>query len=91
VFNNNAFGNVRRDQMEGYEGRLVGSELTNPDFMKIAEGFGVDAYRVNSPQLLKTALAKAIDLDRPALIEITVETGSEISPWEFIHMPNKPW
>ncbi len=37
VFNNNAFGNVRRDQIELYDGRIVGSELRNPDFVKLAE------------------------------------------------------
>lgn len=91
VFNNNAYGNVRRDQMQGYGGRLNGSDLVNPDMVKLAESFGVDASRVNTPNALKATLAKAIDNDRPALIEIPVERGSEIAPWEFIHMSDKPW
>ena len=41
VFNNNAYGNVRRDQRERFDGRVVASDLVNPDFVKLAESFGV--------------------------------------------------
>jgi acetolactate synthase-1/2/3 large subunit len=52
--------------------------------MKIADAFGVDGYRVNSPAELQPALATAIDKDKPALIEVVVERGSETSPWKYI-------
>ena len=41
VFNNNSYGNVRRDQRERFDGRIVASDLVNPDFVKLAESFGV--------------------------------------------------
>ena len=85
VFNNNAYGNVRRDQLTRYQGRLIGAELTNPDFVKLAESFGVDAYRVHSPDEFRTVLEKALALDAPAVIEIVVERGTEASPWPFLH------
>jgi acetolactate synthase I/II/III large subunit len=85
VFNNNAYGNVRRDQLTRYQGHLIGAELTNPDFVKLAESFGVDAYRVRSPDEFRTALEKALALDAPAVIEIVVGRGSEASPWPFLH------
>jgi len=85
LFNNQCFGNVRRDQQERFESHLIGADLTNPDFMKLTESFGADAYRVDSPDALKPALAKAIDADRPAVIEVSVEKGSEASPWKYIH------
>ena len=50
VFNNNSYGNVRRDQRERFEGRVVASDLVNPDFVKLAESFGVGAARVTSPE-----------------------------------------
>ena len=90
VFNNNAFGNVRRDQQMGFGGRLIGADLQNPDFMKLAESFGVAGYRVSTAAELKTVLAKAIDDDKPALIEISTETGSEAAAWEFINMYDTP-
>ncbi len=87
VFNNNAFGNVRRDQQIGFEGRLIGSELTNPDFVNLAESFGVEARRTNSPQGLRPILECALEDDRPMLIEVDVDPDSEVSPWEFILYP----
>ncbi len=85
LFNNASYGNVRRDQQTNFEGRLLGADLDNPDFMKLADAFGADGVRVDSPDALKPALAKAIDADKPALIEVMVERGSEVSPWKFIH------
>ena len=85
LFNNRSFGNVRRDQETNFEGRLLGADLDNPDFMQLAESFGADGVRVDSPEALRPALAGAIDNDRPAIIEVTVERGSETSPWKFIH------
>lgn len=85
VFNNNAYGNVRRDQQGIYQGRLIGAELTNPDFVKLAESFGVDAVRVQTPETFRPALERALALDAPAVIEIAVERGAEASPWPFLH------
>jgi acetolactate synthase-1/2/3 large subunit len=85
VFNNDSFGNVRRDQQEKFDNRLIGADLVNPDFVKLAESFGVAGYRVESPQDLKPALEKAIGEDKPAIIEVLVERGTETSPWKYIH------
>jgi acetolactate synthase-1/2/3 large subunit len=84
VFNNNSFGNVRRDQQMQYDSHLIGADLENPDLIKLADAFGVDGYRVNTPAKLKPSLAKAIDNDRPAIIEVVIERGSEASPWKYI-------
>lgn len=85
VFNNSAFGNVYRDQQESFGGRLLGSELVNPDFVKFAESFGVQAYRVNTPAQLRPVLEKAFAAEKPVLIEVTVPRGEDSSPWTFLH------
>ena len=85
VFNNNAYGNVLRDQKQTYSGRYIGSDLTNPDFVKLGESFGVKSYRATSPSELKAMLAEALELNAPVLIEVPIEKGSEASPWPFIH------
>lgn len=85
VFNNEAFGNVRRDQQEQFGGRLLGSELVNPDFVKFAESFGVEAHRVATPQALRPVLERAFAAERPVLIEVTVPRGSDSDPWRFLH------
>lgn len=84
VFNNSSYANVRRDQERLYEGRLIGSDLENPDMVKLAESFGADGYRVDSPAALKPVLEQAIDNDRPAIIDVTIERGSEASPWKYL-------
>jgi acetolactate synthase I/II/III large subunit len=89
VFNNNAYGNVRRDQRERFDGRVVASDLVNPDFVKLAESFGVGAARVTSPETFRPALEKALADGGPYLISIEVPRDSEVSPWAFIH-PAKP-
>ncbi len=80
VFNDNAFGNVYRDQIRQFDGRAFGSELYNPDFMKLADAYGVNGVRVESPESLEIALKIALDTDAPGLIEIPV--GMMPSPFE---------
>ncbi|MET4511293.1 thiamine pyrophosphate-dependent enzyme [Bradyrhizobium sp. I1.7.5] len=87
VFNNNAYGNVRRDQRERFNGRVVASDLVNPDFVKLAESFGVAAARVTAPDQFKAAMEKALAHGGPYLISIEVTRDSEVSPWAFIHPP----
>jgi acetolactate synthase I/II/III large subunit len=84
VFNNRSFGNVRRDQQNSFGGRLIGEALANPNFVKLAESFGVVAYRAESPAELKLALARGLAQNAPVLIEVPSEPGSETSPWPFI-------
>jgi len=86
VFADGAFGNVRRIQEERYGNRLIGCDLTNPNFVRFAQSFGAAAERVRTPKDLRAALKRAIKRrDRPTLIEVPV--GPMPSPWEFINMP----
>ncbi|MCC6776376.1 MAG: TPP-binding protein [Hyphomicrobiales bacterium] len=86
VFNDGAFGNVRRIQQEQYGNRVIASDLANPDFVRYAESFGAAAERARTPMELRAALARAFGRrDGPTLIEVPV--GPMPSPWEFIHMP----
>ena len=90
VFNNHSFANVLRDQQTQYGGRTLGSQFRNPDFVRLAESFGVAAQRVRQPQELQRALADELAASRPALIEVQLEPGAEASPWPYIHMRQKP-
>src|SRR6516225_8941582 len=89
VFNNNSYGNVRRDQLQRFDGRVVASDLVNPDFVQLAESFGVAASRVTSPDHFRPALEKALAHGGPYLVAIEVPKDSEITPWTFIH-PGRP-
>ena len=72
VFNDNAYGNVLRDQVNRFEGRSIGAELHNPDFVKLAEAYGVKGMRANDAKELESKLREALDLDAPVLIEAPV-------------------
>ncbi len=85
VFNNGAYANVRRDQLTRYEGRVTGAELTNPDFVRLAESFGARAWRVQTPADFRGALEKALSEAAPAVIEVRLARDAEASPWPFLH------
>ncbi|MBV7336320.1 thiamine pyrophosphate-binding protein [Chloroflexi bacterium TSY] len=72
VFNDNAYGNVLRAQIEEFDERVIGTELYNPDFMQLAEAYGVHGIRAAGASQLEEALRSAIVLDQPTLIEVPV-------------------
>jgi acetolactate synthase-1/2/3 large subunit len=86
VFNDNAYGNVRRIQQErfGVE-RTIASTLSNPDIVAFAESFGCLGLRATDPHELGDALHKAMAHDGPVVIEVPI--GEVPSPWPFIVMP----
>lgn len=85
VFTDDAYGNVRRIQQDLYQGRVVASDLANPDFVKLGASFGLRSERAKSPQALRKALAAALAANEPALIEIPV--GQFPDPWRFFMRP----
>ncbi len=82
VFNDNAYGNVKRIQQVDMGGRQIASNLVNPDYVKLAESFGVTGRRAESPDQLAQALADAIRADEPALIEVPVQAMPD--PWKAL-------
>jgi acetolactate synthase-1/2/3 large subunit len=81
LFNDNAYGNVRRMQQQRF-GRLIASDLRNPDFLKLADSFGLRGTRAATPDALGTALRETLDRDEPALIEVPV--GEMPDPWPIL-------
>ena len=72
VFNDNAYGNVLRDQVNRFDGRTIGADLHNPDFIKLAEAYGVRGVRAEGPEQLEASLREALAIDAPTLIEVPV-------------------
>jgi acetolactate synthase-1/2/3 large subunit len=79
VFNDGAYGNVRRMQRQRYAGRTIASDLRNPDFVRLAESFGVRGLRADGPAALGAALRDTLEEDGPSLIEVPV--GEMPDPW----------
>ena len=86
VFNDKRFTNVQRQQKEWFGGRVIASDLHNPDFVKLAESFGAMGIRIDGPAKLKAAIETAFKQDGPAIIEVTVDEFFP-APWKFIMMP----
>jgi len=85
VFNDNAYGNVRRMQKELYGNRLVATDLANPDFVALARSFGIDGHKASDPASLRTTLTKALAAGRPGLIEVPVEAMPD--PFRYFLAP----
>jgi acetolactate synthase-1/2/3 large subunit len=71
VFNDEAYGNVARDLDEAWGGAWE-TDFRNPDFMKLADAYGVAGLRVEKPAEVGDAVRKALALNRPALVEVRV-------------------
>lgn len=80
VFNDRAFGNVKRTQQQTFSGHLIASDLVNPDFVALARSFGIAAERVYAPAQLEAALRSALAGCAPALIEVEVGAMSDVWP-----------
>jgi acetolactate synthase I/II/III large subunit len=72
VFNDNAYGNVKRIQETRFGGRTIASDLHNPDMLKLAEAYGVEGRRATSPEALEATLREVLRRDNPVLIEAPV-------------------
>ena len=80
IFNDGAYGNVKRTQERVFAGRMIASDLVNPDFVALARAFGVAAERVRQPAELEAALRSALAGHAPALIEVEVGPMSDVWP-----------
>ena len=72
LFNNGQYGNVQQMQRCAYGGRIIASDLVNPDFVALARAFGAHACRVTEPRDLHAALQTAFAAAGPTLIEVPV-------------------
>src|SRR5215213_4151757 len=72
VFDDGAYGNVRRIQESLFDGRTIGSDLKNPSFAKLAEVFGMPGVRAEGADGLAGALKEAQTHKGPVMIEVPV-------------------
>ncbi len=84
VFDDGAFGNVQRMQREDHGGRVIATDLRNPDFVAMARAFGADAERIGDIAALGPALMRAFARKGPTLLHMPV--GVMASPWEMVMM-----
>jgi sulfoacetaldehyde acetyltransferase len=77
VFNNGQWGAEKKNQVDYYADRYVGTNLKNPSFARIAEAMGAQGIRVEHPDQVGDALKQAASSGRPTVLELmlTEELG----------------
>jgi acetolactate synthase-1/2/3 large subunit len=80
LLNNNFLGMVRQWQELFFDKRYSQTELINPDFIKLSEGFRIEALRVSEREKLDAALDKMLKHDGPFLLEVNVEKEGNVFP-----------
>ena len=80
VLNNDFLGMVRQWQQLFFEKRYASTEMVNPDFVKIAEGYYIKAKRVSERDDLAPAIEEMIKSKEPYFLEVVVEKEANVFP-----------
>ncbi len=81
LLNNGVLGMVRQWQKTFYEGRFSQIQLEgNPDFVKIAEAYGMLGINVDSPEQVKSAISQALNHPGPVLVNFTISPDEAVLP-----------
>jgi acetolactate synthase-1/2/3 large subunit len=81
IINNNFLGMVRQWQQFFYASNYVATEYThNPDFVKLAEAFGILGLRVTKPDEIDSAIKQAMEYDGPVIVDFVVESAENVYP-----------
>jgi acetolactate synthase I/II/III large subunit len=75
IFNDNAWGVLKAYQQDRFDGRLMATDLVNPDFIKLFGSYGVEGIRVTTVNEMTKALEKAVAADRLQLIDVAMPNG----------------
>jgi acetolactate synthase-1/2/3 large subunit len=88
LMNNGVLGMVRQWQKMFYDQRFSGINLHgNPDFIKVAEAYGIRGIRVDSAEQVRSAIAEAIKHPGPVLLDFTISPDEDVLP---MVAPGKP-
>ena len=80
ILNNEFLGMVRQWQELFFENRYASTEMKNPDFIKIAEGYDIPAQRVKERADLASAVQTMLETDGPYFLEVCVEKENNVFP-----------
>ncbi len=78
VWENGEFGSIKWKQDKKF-GRHFDISFGNPDFVKLAESFGLPAWRVSAPEEFRQRFDAALDLDVPSLIVVPIDYSVDVA------------
>jgi acetolactate synthase-1/2/3 large subunit len=80
IINNSYLGMVRQWQELFFERRYSGTPISSPDYVKLADAYGIAGFRVTRREEVVPALARAREIDGPVLIEFVVADEENVYP-----------
>ena len=86
VVDNGAYGNVKTIQAQSFGSRHIAVDLVNPDFVALAQSFGIKAARADDAESLERLLDNYLDEEVPALIHVPM--GEVPSIWDLVRRPS---
>ncbi len=75
VVNNGIYATIRMHQEREYPGRVIGTDMVNPDFVLLAEAHGAHAERVVKTEQFEAAFTRCLAADKPSLIEVQLDAN----------------
>ncbi len=72
IFNGSTYSAVKEEQHRNRNGRYSAVDLVNPDYVKLADAYGVPGVRVTTPEELERAITAALTRDLPTLIDVPI-------------------
>ena len=88
VLDNGMYGTIRMHQEREYPGRVIATDLTNPDFAAYATAFGGYGERVTATGEFMPAFRRAVASGRPAIIHCVVDPNA-LSPGQSLSAVRK--
>ena len=85
IFDNQAYGNVKTIQANKFGGRHIAVDLASPDWVQMAEAFGMVGERVETEEQLAETLERHLASHKPSLI--TVPVGEMPNVWSLVSRP----
>lgn len=80
ILNNEFLGMVRQWQQLFFDKRYSQTEMINPDFVKIASGYGIDAQKISKREDLDSAINKLLEAESGYVLEVRVEKEDNVFP-----------
>ena len=80
ILNNGYLGMVRQWQQLFYDGRISQTPIASPDYVKLADAYGAQGFRVDTRDALAPTLAKAARADGPVIVDVHIESRANVWP-----------
>ncbi|AIF44436.1 sulfoacetaldehyde acetyltransferase [Virgibacillus sp. SK37] len=91
VFNNKSWAAEKKNQVDYYDNRFIGSDIEAPDFAEVAKSMGALGYTIEKPEDIGPVVKEVLEQKKPAVLNIFVD-GTQLAPpfrKDALHMPTR--